>query len=1161
MHGSRQFGQEAFDELNSVEGLAHLDKSFLTELGKNHPELMASLQQYRVARTDTDTLKTSTLLLQLAPILEEYIGTVFGIHEEISALKKTTLSHDSVMHFKKEFVEKRVRRFRSKPDQSFNELNQKLSGKLPKTNKHIDDELRLAEYARDLLNDKQANADDIDLVTRWCYQARNNDEGRTFVSGWSSFRLPKPIDYAHLVPVESLTNDPAGRVQGMQHHLRHRDGFALTDKRMSERDVQAEVHYCVYCHDHDGDFCSKGFPEKKKQPDLGLKVNTLGEYMTGCPLEEKISEMHALQREGNTIAALAMAMADNPMLPATGHRICNDCMKACIYQKQDPVNIPQIETRILTDVLDLPWGVEIYHLLVRWNPLRHEQYRPKAYNGHNVLISGMGPAGFTMAHHLTMEGCGVMGIDGLKIEPLPPEIIQKPVQHWRSLVESLDSRILAGFGGVAEYGITVRWDKNFLKLIYLTLSRRFNFQVFGGVRLGGTLKLKDAWRMNFEHVCIANGAGLPRVVPMGNSLARGMRQANDFLMALQLTGAAKKESLASLQIRMPIVVIGGGLTAIDTATEAQTYYIAQVEKTYARHETLVAQNDEETIYAGLDEESRNILKEFLLHGREVREERERAAKAKEQPDFIRLLRSWGGATIVYRRGMNESPAYLRNHEEIIKAMEEGIYYAQGLQPIRAELDEHGHVKSLVSRRMKLEEGRWLASREEVSLPARAVLVAAGATPNTIYEREHPGTFLLEDNHFVPHICHSDALQPAREAIHCKDSEFGPFTSYEKYKHTVSFLGDTHPVFHGSVVKAIASAKRSYPHVMKAMAQRPCLTCEIKDYEQLKAELSDRLQPRIASINTDHPAVIEIMVHAPQAARNFKPGQFFRLQTYETRSTVIQGTRLQIPLQTVSGAGTDGNHVRLLMMRFGVNARLVERLKPGTPIVLMGPTGAPTHVDRNKTVLIISSNWGAATMLALGPALKAAGNKVLYIATLGSSKELYCRDELEACTDQIIWATGNSDLINPGRATDISIQSNNIVDLLERYAAQDLGTNPKHTYHPLDEVDEIIIMGATGLLRALQHALKTTLKPLFKPEVQATGTVGSPMQCMLQGVCAQCLQWQIDPVTGERTRAVFSCSQQDQPLFWIDIDNLAARQSQNRLPDYLSYQWLMHILDH
>ena len=55
-----------------------------------------------------------------------------------------------------------------------------------------------------------------------------------------------------------------------------------------------------------------------------------------------------------------MIAVDNPMVAATGHRICNDCMKACIYQKQEPVDIPQAETRTLKDVLELPWGFEIY---------------------------------------------------------------------------------------------------------------------------------------------------------------------------------------------------------------------------------------------------------------------------------------------------------------------------------------------------------------------------------------------------------------------------------------------------------------------------------------------------------------------------------------------------------------------------------------------------------------------------------------------------------------------------------------------------------------------------------------------------------------------------------------------------------------------------------
>lgn len=238
--------------------------------------------------------------------------------------------------------------------------------------------------------------------------------------------------------------------------------------------------------------------------------------------------MHALKRAGRTIAALAVAMVDNPMVPATGHRICNDCMKSCIYQKQEPVNIPQIETRVLTDVLDLPWGVEIYDLLTRWNPLRQRQFLPQPYNGYKVLVAGMGPAGFTMAHHLTMEGCIVVGIDGLKMEPLPEDLLRQPIQGWSDLQESLDERILLGFGGVAEYGITVRWDKNFLKLIYLSLLRRPLFQAFGGVRLGGTITIEGAWELGFDHLCMATGAGLPRVIPMGNSLARGMRQASEF---------------------------------------------------------------------------------------------------------------------------------------------------------------------------------------------------------------------------------------------------------------------------------------------------------------------------------------------------------------------------------------------------------------------------------------------------------------------------------------------------------------------------------------------------------------------------------------------------------------------------------------------------------
>ena len=131
------------------------------------------------------------------------------------------------------------------------------------------------------------------------------------------------------------------------------------------------------CHERDKDTCAKGI----KTDDGKIAINPLDIPLAGCPLDEKISEMHYMRKNGDAIGALALVMISNPMCPGTGHRICNDCMKACIYQKQDPVNIPQIETAVLTDTLNLPWGVEIYGLLTRWNPLNIGRPYALPYNG------------------------------------------------------------------------------------------------------------------------------------------------------------------------------------------------------------------------------------------------------------------------------------------------------------------------------------------------------------------------------------------------------------------------------------------------------------------------------------------------------------------------------------------------------------------------------------------------------------------------------------------------------------------------------------------------------------------------------------------------------------------------------------------------------------
>ena len=62
--------------------------------------------------------------------------------------------------------------------------------------------------------------------------------------------------------------------------------------------------------------------------------------------------------------------------------------------------------------------------------------------------------------------------------------------------------------------------------------------------------------------------------------------------------------------------------------------------------------------------------------------------------IVELLRSWGGATIAYRRRLIDSPSYTLNHEEVEKALEEGIRFAEGLTPLAVEVDEAGHAIGL-----------------------------------------------------------------------------------------------------------------------------------------------------------------------------------------------------------------------------------------------------------------------------------------------------------------------------------------------------------------------------------------------------------------------------------------------------------------------------------
>lgn len=1132
-----------YADLFQPAGLKRLDDDFLCYLKTGASDLHEKLLQYRNNTCVFTQIETSELLISWARILETFLAELFNIEEALAMSKARTISYNPISAFKKYFVLRRAKKDLNKADNfpSFAELNDWINTELAKSPLQTEDkEMGIALLGTTYLEHPDKHEVEIEKLVQWCVRAMTSPEGKIIIHQWTSFKIPQRIDHNNLVPTISHA---CGRKSLDEVDLRLRDGFELTDPRMSAREVQDEINYCIYCHDHEGDFCSRGFPVKKGDPTQGFKKNPLNVTLTGCPLEEKISEMHFLKKDGATLASLAMVMVDNPMCPATGHRICNECMKACIYQKQDPVNIPQIETRVLTDVLDLPWGVEIYDLLTRWNPLRAKQWVMKPYNGLKVMIAGMGPAGFTLAHHLLLEGFAVVGFDGLKIEPLPESLIKNPIYKFDDLRESLDERLMAGFGGVAEYGITVRWDKNFLKLIYLSLLRRPTFQVFGGVRFGGTITIDDAWQMGFDHFVLAVGAGLPKALSIPGSLAPGMRQANDFLMALQLGSAAKASSLTNLQVRMPAVVIGGGLTGVDTATELQAYYIAQIEKILDRYEILCMQMPIQEIEERLDPASREILKEYIAHAKAVRNERARAKELNEQPNFIKLIQSWGGVTIVYRKTMQESPAYINNHEELKKALEEGIYYLENLEPKAVDLDLHGHCEKLIC--VKREN-----STEEYTLNARSILVATGTQPNTAYEFEHRGTFNRLNLQYQHYEDIEGELQVAHGVEHCKDPDFGPFTSYNKHDKRISLIGDTHPVFHGSVVRAIASGLQTYPKILVALKNKLLQPGDISEYQQFAAKMRDCFQSRITKKTRIADDIVEVTIKSPLAAKRFKSGEFYRIQNYETRALEIDKTLLQMEPLALVAAECDPHHGELtfIIRETSHAAKICASLKIDEPISLMGPTGVRAKIAaEHETVLIIGNESSFPFVRSYGPELIAAGNKVIYCGTFNSAQDVHGIHKLEKATSTILWLTKNGK-VNSTRPGDFAINSSDTIETLIEYANQ----------IELLNVDRVYVIGDTNLLRSFQAARNTSLKEYLVKDPKVYGAVYGNMQCMLKGVCAQCLQWQIDPETGQRTKAVFACSWQDQPLEIIDIDHIDARSQQNRLHEHINKLWVDYL---
>ena len=283
---------------------------------------------------------------------------------------------------------------------------------------------------------------------------------------------------------------------------------------------------------------------------------------------------------------------------------------------------------------------------------------------------------------------------------------------------------------------------------------------------------------------------------------------------------------------------------------------------------------------------------MLGHAEELAQARAQA-RAQNTPvpvDVPSFVRRWGGVRVIYRRGLVDSPAYRLNHEEVRHALDEGIVFVEHVTPVRG------------SHRSRRPADCPLTATAKTAAPltfeARSVVMAAGTAPNIVYEREHPGTFQLDaqQRFFQSHVLASNPngqvfLRPAQS------SEIGFFTSYQNSKGSarrpqrlISYFGDNHPHYAGSVVKAMASAKEGHLAIAEALSLAEPLPQKERQaaWPALKARLEGSWLAHIARLERLGPNILEVVVHAPAQAAHFRPGQFYRLQTYEAHAPKPRG---------------------------------------------------------------------------------------------------------------------------------------------------------------------------------------------------------------------------------------------------------------------------------
>ncbi len=279
---------------------------------------------------------------------------------------------------------------------------------------------------------------------------------------------------------------------------------------------------------------------------------------------------------------------------------------------------------------------------------------------------------------------------------------------------------------------------------------------------------------------------------------------------------------------------------------------------------------------------------------------------------------------------------------------------------------------------------------------------------------------------------------------------------------------------------MASAKQGYP-IVSRMLGRGRAGVERRATPAFFGRLNRELRATVVRVERLTPTIVEVVVRAPAAARRFQPGQFYRLQNFETLAPIVDGTRLTMEGLALTGAWVDREQglVSTIVLEMGGSSDLCALLKPGEPVVLMGPTGTPTEIAGGETVVLAGGGLGNAVLFSIGQAFRRAGSKVLYFAGYKKMIDRYKVAEIEAAADVVVWCCDEAPGFTPTRPQDRAFVGN-IVQAMAAYASGALGEQAI----PFAACDRLIAIGSDRMMAAVGAARHTVLAPYLKPDHRA-----------------------------------------------------------------------------